>query len=153
MTRDWTDRIVGARMSVDSDFSSRIDNSQFSRQEWGLIMTAVEFRIEHAEDPGRARLVADTSRIEDIMPEVERAAEMQGQMGGRGGNDPSRGGVLGSLRDALGFGGDAGTRGSVDPNRVAAATSLVEAYTTELQSYLEKQDRWEEVRLAASESE
>ncbi|MFB6255890.1 MAG: DUF5799 family protein, partial [Haloplanus sp.] len=57
---NWTDRIVGDRMAVDREFSDRVRASEFSNQEWGLVMTAVDFEIEHAEDPDRARIVADT---------------------------------------------------------------------------------------------
>lgn len=146
MAREWTDMLVGARMRVDSEFSTQVDSSQFTRQEWGLIMTAVEFDVEHPDDPERARLVADTSKVADIMPEVERAARMQRQqMGGSSG-----GGFVDSLKDALGFGGGRGVRGGVDQEKVSAAVSLVESYTAELQTHLEGQGRWEEVRLAAS---
>lgn len=144
--RAWHDLIVGDRMAVDQEFAQQVSDSQFSRQEWGLIMTAVEFDIEHPEDPERARLVADTSKVADIMPEVERAARMQRQqMGGSSG-----GGFVDSLKDALGFGGGRGVRGGVDQEKVSAAVSLVESYTAELQTHLERQGRWEETRLAAS---
>jgi len=43
--RAWQDLIVGDRMAVDQEFAQQVTDSQFSRQEWGLIMTAVEFTI------------------------------------------------------------------------------------------------------------
>jgi hypothetical protein len=32
---DWTDSIVGDRMSVDRAFNQRVADSEFTRQEWG----------------------------------------------------------------------------------------------------------------------
>lgn len=156
MAREWTDMIVGARMAVDSEFSTQVDNSQFSRQEWSLLMTAVEFEVEHADDPERARLVADTSKVSDIMPEVQRAANMQGMQkpyGGQGTPGTGRsigGGLLESVRDALGLGGGSGSAPAVDQATVSAAVSLVDRYATDLQSHLERENRWEDVRRAAS---
>lgn len=172
MSGNWTDKLVGARMRVDSEFTSEVDNSQFSRQEWSLIMTAVEFDVENPGDPGEARLVADTTKIRDILPEVQRVAEMQGmQAYGRqrsSGLGPSLGGgLLDTVKDALGLGGgrsdgggsDGGGSGGgvnrgdtvsdVDEETVSAAASLVDHYASRLQSHLERKDRWEEVRLAA----
>lgn len=169
MSGDWTDKLVGARMRVDSEFSSEVDNSQFSRQEWSLIMTAVEFDVEDAGDPEEARLVADTTKIRDILPEVQRVAEMHGMQayGGQGssGLGPSLGGgLLDSVKDALGLGGggsDGGgsgggvnrgdTASDVDEETVSAAASLVDRYASRLQSHLERKDRWEEVRRAAQD--
>lgn len=148
---DWQDRIVGARMAVDDSYASAIDNSQFSRQEWGLIMTAVEFDISDPADDERARLVADTSNVGEIMPEVERVAEMQGGgMAGAGQTDRS-GGFLDSVKGALGLGGG-GRGGGVDEDTVAAAESLVQGYAEELQAYLEDEGRWDEIRTAYRDS-
>ena len=136
--------IVGDRMAVDNEFNSQVAASEFSRQEWGLIMTAVEFEIE---DPGsdRARLVADTGNLSAVMPEMDRIAERQ--QGMAGGGSGSGGGLLGSLKDALGLGGSGGT----DPDRVRAAEELANAYATELQRHLEERGKWEQVCAAASE--
>jgi hypothetical protein len=149
---DWTDRIVGARMTIDDRYASTVEGSRFSRQEWGLIMTAVEFEIEHAADDERARLVADTSGLSAVMPELERVRNSQGGMGGgtssrRSGESGGSGGFLGSMKDALGLGG-----GGVDPEETEAAEELAAGYAAELQSYLEEQGRWEEVRAAYREA-
>jgi hypothetical protein len=149
MSGNWTDMIVGDRMAVDNEFNSQIEASEFSRQEWGLIMTAVEFEIE---DPGtdRARLVADTGNLSAVMPEMDRIADRQGAMAG-GGDDGGRsgGGILGSLKDALGFGGGS-SRGS-DAERTRAAERLANAYAKELQQHLEERGKWEDVCAAATE--
>ena len=146
MSGNWTDMIVGDRMAVDNEFNSQIESSEFSRQEWGLIMTAVEFEIE---EPGtdRARLVADTGNLSAVMPEMDRIANQQRGMGGGGGGG-SGGGILGSLKDALGLGGGSGKS---DPDRVRAAEDLANAYAKELQRHLEERGKWEAVQAAASE--
>jgi hypothetical protein len=146
---DWQDMIVGDRMTVDDEFSRRVDNSRFSRQEWGLIMTATRFEIRNAEDEDAAELVADTSELSGIMPELENVANM-GPMG-RPQRDDSGGGLFDSLFDALGLGGrdDDGT----DQERLEAAERLVGAYADELQAHLEAEGRWGDVRAAAAEAE
>ncbi|MFC6941815.1 DUF5799 family protein [Salinirubellus sp. GCM10025818] len=148
MSGNWTDMIVGDRMAVDNEFNSEVEASEFSRQEWGLIMTAVEFEIE---EPGtdRARLVANTDNLPAVMPEMERIAEQQQGMGGGGGSGGAGngGGILGSLRDALGLGGSAGT----DEDRVRAAEDLADAYAKELQRHLEERGKWEQVCATADE--
>jgi len=155
MAGDWTDRIVGARMAADREFEDRVEASQFSRQEWGLIMTATEFEIEHPGDPDRARLVGNTEKLPSVAPELERIAE-EGPRGapggGQGGSDggSSGGGVLGSIKDALGVGGGGS---SFDDSKMAAAESLVAEYTDRLQQHLEDNGRWDEVREAAQHGE
>lgn len=143
---DWQDRIVGARMAVDDEYAPTIDNSQFTRQEWGLIMTAVEFDIRHPAEDDRAELYADTSRIRDIMPEVEKVANMNAM--GAPQQQQSSGGFLGNLKDALGLGGGGGgsMTTSVDEDKVQAAERLVDGYATELQAYLEDNGMWVEIR-------
>ena len=51
---EWEDMIVGDRMTVDNEFTDRVQASQFSNQEWGLIMTATELDFEAADDPEAA---------------------------------------------------------------------------------------------------
>ena len=142
---DWQDMIVGARMQVDDEFSARVDNSSFSRQEWGLIMTATSFDIENPDDEAAAELVADTSEIPTIMPELEKVSEM-GPMGRP--QESDGGGLLGSLLGSLGFGGDEDD--GPDEEKVSAAESMVAAYAEELQTHLEEEGRWAEVRAAAA---
>jgi hypothetical protein len=144
---DWQDMIVGDRMTVDDQFSRRVNNSQFSRQEWSLIMTATRFEIRNADDEDAAELVADTSELSSIMPELESVANM-GPMG-QPQREASGGGLFDSLFDALGLGGRDGT----DPERVEAAERLVAAYADELQAHLEAEGRWGKVRAAAAEEE
>lgn len=147
--RGWQDLIVGDRMAVDQEFAQRITDSQFSRQEWGLIMTAVEFEIEHPDDAERARIVADTTKVEQVMPEMENVRDQMGAMGGAPGDDRAGGGgVFDSMKDALGLGG--GDDG-VDQDRIDAADRLAQEYAGELQQRLESQGKWTQVREAASE--
>lgn len=148
---DWTDAIVGERMAVDREFNDRVQASEFSSQEWGLIMTATEFEIENADDPDRARLVADTEKLPSIMPELDNIQDQMSAMGGApgggsGGSDS--GGLLGGIKRALGLGG--GDDG-VDEDRLVAAEQLTQEYADELQAHLEENDRWEQVRVAYQE--
>jgi hypothetical protein len=151
MSNHWTDRIVGDRMTVDQQFNDRVVNSEFSRQQWGLIMTAVEFEIEQPGDEQNARIVADTSSLPSVMSEIE-AMESRGAMPGVGGDDSSSssssgGGIVGNLLDSLGFGGAGG--GSSTASQLESAERLAQAYADELQEHLEQRGKWADVRAAA----
>ncbi|MFB6295288.1 MAG: DUF5799 family protein [Halobacteriales archaeon] len=138
----WQDQLAGHRMQVDSEFSSRVRESDLTKSEWNLVMTAVEFDVEgEGED---ARLVADTSKVPGIVPEFENLAS--GGMGGMGGapSGGSSGGLLDSVKDALGVGGG-------DEEKLQAATSLAEEYAEELQAHLEEKGRWTSIRRAANQ--
>ncbi|WP_129115838.1 DUF5799 family protein [Halegenticoccus tardaugens] len=151
---NWTDSIVGDRMAVDREFNSRVRDSEFTSQEWGLIMTATEFEIEDADDPERARIVADTEKLPQIVPELEnirsQVRSMGGQTGGSGGSGGggSGGGLFGSIKRAFGFGD--GT-GGVDQQRLEAAERLTQEYADELQRHLESKGKWDRVRIAYQE--
>ncbi|QFU81352.1 DUF5799 family protein [Natronorubrum aibiense] len=147
----WTDRIVGARMTVDQSFSTRIADSEFSNQQWSLIMTATEFEMEHADDPDRARIVANTDSVEQIIPELDNMPTGMGAMGGQGAGQQggsSSGGLFGSIKGALGLGG--GDDGDGDAEKLRAAERLTQEYAEELQAHLESEGRWESVRKAAA---
>ncbi|MFD1686781.1 DUF5799 family protein [Halobellus litoreus] len=149
---DWTDSIVGDRMAVDREFSDQVENSEFSSQEWGLIMTATELDIEHADDPERARIVADTEKLPQIMPELENVRSQMAQMGGAPGDDKSggsSGGVVDQIKGALGLGN--GTSTGSDQERIDAAKRLTQAYADALQTHLESKNKWEQVRIAYQE--
>jgi hypothetical protein len=152
--REWTDRIVGDRMAVDREFADRVKSSQFSRQEWGLVMTATEFEIEHPEDDERARLVADTEKLPAVIPELDRISSQAGPMGAGGenaggGRSGGGGGVFGSIRRAFGLGSGGG--GGDDEETAAAADRLAQEYAAELQRRLEGRGKWAEMREIASE--
>ena len=148
---EWTDAIVGERMTVDNQFNERVAASRFSSQEWGLIMTATEFEIENADDPEAARVVADTSSLPAIMPELENLRSQMAGMGGAPGGDSggSGGGVVDSIKGALGLGGGGGS-GPSDAD-LEAAERLVQEYADELQAHLEEVGKWEQVRVAYQE--
>ncbi|MFC5278727.1 DUF5799 family protein [Halorubrum rubrum] len=154
---EWTDAIVGERMTVDTEFNDRVMASRFSSQEWGLIMTAAEFEIENSEDPEAARIVADTSNLPAIMPELENVRSQVAAIGGGGGPDgASRGsggtgdGILDSIKGALGLGGSGGSGGTTD-EELEAAERLLEEYAEELQAHLEQVGKWDQVRVAYQE--
>jgi hypothetical protein len=140
--------IVGDRMAVDSEFASRVDTSQFTRQEWGLIMTATTFEIERPDDAEAAELVADTAKLPTVMPELEKMSEM-GPMGAPQDAGGGSGGVVSSIVSSLGLGGGGGGDG-IDEDKLEAAESMVAAYADALQSHLEAEGRWTEIRRAAA---
>ncbi|MFB6151615.1 MAG: DUF5799 family protein [Haloarculaceae archaeon] len=146
---DWTDLIAGERMQVDREFSEKVAASNFTSQQWGLIMTAVEFEIERPGDADAARLVADTSKLGAVMPELDRM-EGRGEMAMGGGADAgsggSSGGIFDGIKDALGIGGGRGDR-----ERVAAAEELAQMYADDLQEKLQARGKWERVRQTAQE--
>jgi hypothetical protein len=141
---DWTDRIVGDRMTVDREFNDRIAASEFESQEWSLIMTATEFEIENADDPEAARIVANTDKLEGMMPHIEEAGKRQRSMATGGSDGGGGGGIVGSVKDMLGLGN--GTENRDD--RLAAAERLVQEYADELQSHLESNGKWAQIRQA-----
>lgn len=143
---DWQDRIVGARMAVDRSFADRVTEAGFSRQQWGLVMTAVEFEIEHADDPERAELVADASKLVHVMPEIESVDRQAAAVAGAEPGGGSGGGLFGSIKGLLGLGGDDG----VDEELRRSAAALAEEYAAELQAHLESEGRWEEIRTTAA---
>ena len=148
----WTDRIVGERMTVDQQFADRIQQSQFSNQQWSLIMTATEFEIEHPGDPERARIVANTDKLDGVIPELENVQTGMGAMGGQGagggGSSSSSGGVFDSIMGALGVGGDSGPS---EKEQRKAAERLTQEYADELQSHLESTGKWETVQRRAAD--
>lgn len=154
MTDRWTDRIVGDRMTVDQQFSDRVTQSQFNRQQWGLVMTAVEFDIENPADPDRATLVADTSSLPNVIPELEHVESgPPGTSGGPTRDSGDGGGLVDTLTDALGLGGGDGDDSEgdgVDEETLNAAEQLVGEYADELQAHLEERGKWADVRAAAA---
>ena len=147
----WRDRIVGARMAVDNEFADRVTASSFSRQQWGLIMTAIQFEIEEAGDPDAARIVANTDQLPSILPELDSIEQQMQAMGAGGGGGSSGPGLLDSIKDALGIGGGSE---EVDEDRRREAEALTQEYAEALQAHLESTGRWEEIReIAAGEQE
>ena len=145
---DWTDAIIGERMTVDGKFSDRVAASRFSNAEWDLIMTATDLEIERADDPEAARIVANTENVEVIIPELETIREQTASMAGQpgGGDRGSEGGLVDSLKRALGFGSDDAE--TVDQEALAAAEELTQAYAEALQAHLEDTGSFERARAA-----
>jgi len=143
---DWQDRVVGERMTVDDEFNDQVTASSFSRQQWGLIMTAVDFYIDNPEDPELARIVTDTGKLPQVMPELDNIEEKMAAMGASGGNTSSGEGFLGGIKRALGFDGNADT-----DQRFNEAEGLVQQYADRLQQRLEENGRWEEICSVAAE--
>ena len=146
---DWADHLAGARMRVDQQFEQRVVDSQFTSQEWGLIMTAVEFDIRQPGDPERAHMIAVTEDLEAVIPALEDIQqEMGANMGPRG--DTDGGGILGRLRSYVGSLTDSGS--GMDEEQLDAARVLIDDYADQLQAHLEEQSRWAEVCAMADEA-
>lgn len=146
MAHDWSERLAGARMQVDGRFNDRVLDSQFSSQEWGIIMTAVEFEIERPEDPEQARLVANTDNIPAVIGELGGDRPHHPAGPASDGADSSEG-LLDRLGDFLGLGDSNSTD---DAETLDAAERLAEEYAAELQSFLEEKGRWTTVCESAA---
>lgn len=145
----WTDAVVGDRMVVDREFNDRVQSSRFSSQEWGLIMTATELEIENASDSERARVVADTEKLPHIIPELDNIRSQMSAMGGApSGGGGGGSGIVSSIKSALGIGGGGS---GVDEEKLRAAEELTQEYADALQEHLERQGKWEQVRVAYQE--
>ncbi|QSG05507.1 DUF5799 family protein [Halapricum desulfuricans] len=142
----WRDMLAAERMRVDREFEDRVQSSSFSRQQWGLVMTAVEFDIENPSDPETAQLIADTSSLPSVMSQIEQmdGGGMSGAAGGTGGT-AGGGGLLSKLAGLLSGGGSGGGE------RQREAEALAEEYAGQLQERLEKRDRWQGVCEQAAE--
>jgi hypothetical protein len=152
MADKWTDMLAGARMQVDQQFQERLEQSDFTNQEWGLVMTAVEFEVLNADDPEEAQLVAEREQIRQIIPELD---SIQREMGGAARpveSNPDGSGMFGRIKQYLGFLSD-DTSDETDQERLATAKVLVDEYTEQLEAYLRERGRWEEVRQAAAEQD
>jgi hypothetical protein len=151
MSEEWRDRLAGARMQVDQQFTDQVVNSQFSNQQWGLIMTAVEFDIDEPEQPEEASLVANTEHVDQILPELDNIDRGMGGVQPGGGGESSGGGIIDSIGKLVpGMGGD---DSGVDEDQKAAAISLTEEYATQLQQYLESNGRWAGICESAAASQ
>ncbi len=157
MNNRWTDQVVGERMTVDKEFTQDVMNSEFTNQEWDLIMSAVEFEIENPDSPADARIVANTEKVATIVPELDDInAQMQAMGGAPGGGSSDRGssggGIVDSVKSALGMGGGGGDD-EPDQERIDAASELAGRYGEELQDHLESKGRWEEICAVAARSQ
>jgi hypothetical protein len=146
MGNDWSEHLAGARMQVDSRFNDRILDSQFSNQEWGIIMTAVEFEIDTPENPDQAQLLANTDNIPAVIGELDTD---QARHPAAPAETESSGGLLDRLGSLLGGGG---SEGSDDSEKLDAAEQLAEEYAVELQAFLEEEGRWGSVCESATRS-
>jgi len=135
-------------MQVDQQFTDQVVNSQFSNQQWGLIMTAVEFEIDTPERPKEASLVANTENLDQILPELDKIDRGMGGAGPGGDGGGSSGGLLDAIGTLIpGVGGD---DTGVDDEQRAAAVALTDEYATQLQAHLEKQGRWADLCAGAA---
>jgi hypothetical protein len=128
---DWYSRAAHERVQVDSSFNSRLRDKPVTAHQWGLLMTAIEFDIVNPEEPERARIVPDVSKVDSVLDQVKEAEDAPNAPA------PDSPGIVERVKRALGI------SESEDPYK-RAARSLASQYATELQAELEKQGRWEE---------
>lgn len=136
----WRDQLAGHRMQVDGEFESRVRESELTKAEWNLVMTAVEFEVEGEGET--ASLVANTNKVSSVVPEFENLS--RGGLGGAPAEGDATGGLFDSVKETFGL-GDAG-----GDEKLQVATALAEEYAEELQAHLERQGRWESIRRAAN---
>ena len=136
----WEDAIVAERLEADRAFTEQVAASSLSNQSWELVMTAVEFEIEHPEDPKEATLVANTDRLSSVMSAIASIEQRQS------GLEPSAGGIVDRIRQIF-LGGDQATN-----DRKRTAEALAKAYAANLQSSIEEAGRWETVCELATEA-
>mgnify|MGYP000259458116 FL=1 len=146
---DWTNRLAGARMQVDQQFQDRVAESQFSNQQWGLIMTAVEWEVENPEDDEAARLVADTSNFGDVIPELDRIEQQVGPGADPEGIEDSNP-LRRAMRKVANSVSLSNAGGGSNQEQLDEAAALVQEYSEQLQAFLERKDRWAEIREAAA---
>lgn len=140
--RAWLDRVAGARMEFDSEFSEVVAASDLTNQQWGLIMTAAEFRITDPGDPEQADLVPVTDNLSAVMGQVEQLGEGMRTGGQR---HVGGGGLMDSIKGFLGGGTDG------NDELTQTAEDLLDQYADGFQERLIAMDRWEEVCAMAAE--
>lgn len=149
---EWTDKLARARIQVDKEFHEEVKRTQFTEQEWGLVMTAVEWRVANPDDPEHARLVAETDNVKDILPQLTRIR--RDVETAAAGPDAARQrslaeGFSGWINGFVEMLSRAVTSESTD-SRVEDAETLAAEYAERVQDYLERRNRWDEVRQAAA---
>lgn len=132
----WTQQIAAERMQTDQAFTDRVVDSPLSSQQWGLVMTAVEFEIEGPEDPETAELVVETRRLDGVMDEIRTIGDRQPGAGAT--PDSGGGGLLDTVKGAFGV-------DDSDDELRETAESLAAEYATALQARLEDRGRWAEI--------
>ncbi len=128
---DWYSRAVHERVTVDSAFNKHLRSKPITHHQWGLLMTAIEFDIVNPDEPERARIVPDLSKIDSVLPQVKEAEDAANAP------TPDSAGVVERVKRAVGL-------AEPEDPYVRVARSLASQYATELQEELEKQERWEE---------
>jgi len=134
---DWRDRIAPHRMAADREFAERVRESDLDRQQWDLAMTAVEFEVAHPSDPEAATLVADTSNLDAVLPELARSTRRPGHP-----PEGDGGGLLDGIRSLV-------ERDDAAGDRRETVERLATAYAAVLEDELREAGEWERVCRAA----
>lgn len=138
---EWERLIIWDRIAVDQQFAGRVEHSQFTTEQWELIMTAVELTIESPE--GTPRLVADTTELPEVIPYLKSLPAQSPNAG------TDSFGFLSSIRSLFSPSGTP-SRGARDDDVLADATALANEYAQVLQSHLEATDKWDDIAEIAA---
>ena len=136
----WTDAIIRERMAVDEEFEMNIADSEFTKQEWNIMMSMLDLKITNVDDPENAQVGANMEKLPEILKKMESVETRPNQSAADTG-EPK--GIAGKLRAKL-FGVKVGDvisfdRGDdeIDAERLQTAEQLVDDYLSNLQSQLE----------------
>lgn len=129
--------LIGHRMNADKVFASRVAESRFSRAEWDLIMSIVEFEIDDPSDPETAKLLPVTDDLDDALAATDEIPTVNASDPYSAGSPQSES-FLDRLTNWIG-------RFSLDDERREKATVLVNEYAATLQGQLRQRDVWDEL--------
>lgn len=137
--------LIGHRMNADKAFAGRLNESDFSRTEWDLIMSVVSFEIDDPEKPETANLRPVIENLDDAIAAADEVPK-DDTSGPYSSGDTSSEGLFDRLTGLF-----SGGKSSGDRRREAEA--LVNEYTATLQEQLKEHDRWESVCEQCVEAE
>lgn len=136
----WHDTVIAERLITDREFQDRVFDSPLSNQSWELVMTAVELDVDRPEDHEQARMVADTDKLDNVLPAIRDIEARQGGGSGRSGS-----GFVDRLLGSIGLGNGSAQEYRDEAERLAAD------YAQAFQRTLEDRGQWETVCERAAE--
>lgn len=141
------DQLIGHRMAVDNEFSSRVIDSQFSHGEWDVIMSTVTFEIDRPDTPEEATLQPTLDDLDAAIAATEEMPSID-SFGALSEPADASTSLLDRLRSVLGGGGHSTDR----EGRRADAQALIEQYAEVLEIHLKQRSAWTKVCRATAES-
>lgn len=136
----WTDAIISERIAVDEEFEMNVADSEFTKQEWNIMMSMLELKITNVDDPENAQVSANVEKLPEILKNLESVETRPSQPAANTGEPKGIGGKLRAklfgikVGDVISF--DRGDDG-IDEKRLQTAEQLVNDYLSALQTQLE----------------